>query len=255
MTLSFARIPCPESPVRRLDPRWKLAAVVLAVAAVAALHTWLPSLVALFAAVLLMLLSRLPPKWVLVRLGTVAGVVLLFAGSLPFLLTDPGPPLFAWGPLEVSAQGLDAAVTLLARSLAIVSLTLVLLATAPLDATLKAARALYVPGVLVQLLLLTYRYIDVTTAEMAQMRIALRTRGYRNRATRHCYRTIGHVAGTLLVRGAERAERVAQAMRCRGFDGQFRSLTEFRTTATDVLAFIGVVAVFGGLVCWDRWIG
>jgi cobalt/nickel transport system permease protein len=82
------------------------------------------------------------------------------------------------------------------------------------------------------------------------MRIAVRTRGYRNRPSRHSYRTIGNVAGTLLVRSAERAERVSQAMRCRGFDGQFRSLTEFRTTLPDVLFFIVMTVVFAALLTW-----
>jgi cobalt/nickel transport system permease protein len=73
-----------------------------------------------------------------------------------------------------------------------------------------------------------------------------------NRPSRHCYRTLGHVAGTLLVRGHERAERVGQAMRCRGFDGHFRTLTTFRTTAADVTAFLLIVGGAAGLVLLDR---
>jgi len=131
----------------------------------------------------------------------------------------------------------------------------VLLATAPLDATLKAAHTLRVPGLLVQLGLLTYRYVFVLGSELNRLRIALRVRGYRNRATRHSYRTIGHVAGTLLVRSVEQAERVGQAMRCRGFDGRFRSLTQFRTRAADVAAFLLIVGCSAGLLAWDLWKG
>jgi cobalt/nickel transport system permease protein len=87
------------------------------------------------------------------------------------------------------------------------------------------------------------------------MRAALRVRGYRNRATGHCYRTVGHVAGTLLVRGAERAERVGQAMRCRGFDGRFRSLAEFHTRLTDVLLFGAIMATAVGLGALDWFLG
>ena len=137
------------------------------------------------------------------------------------------------------------------KGMTVVALMLVLLATAPLDATLKAAHALYVPGVLVQLAVLTYRYLFVLAGELGRLRLALRVRGYRNRATRHSYRTVGHVAGTLLVRSYERAERVGQAMRCRGFDGRFRTLTEFRTTPRDLLAFVLVTACAIGLVAWD----
>jgi cobalt/nickel transport system permease protein len=68
---------------------------------------------------------------------------------------------------------------------------------------------------------------------------------------RHTYRTVGHVVGTLLVRGAERADGVAHAMRCRGFDGRYRSLTAFRTRAADVAFFVGAVAAAVGLVAWD----
>ena len=81
--------------------------------------------------------------------------------------------------------------------------------------------------------------------------MALRVRGYRNRANLHSYRTIGAVTGALLVRGWERGERVGHAMRCRGFDGRFRSLSEFRTTAADVLMFLpSSPAARWAFVCW-----
>jgi cobalt/nickel transport system permease protein len=123
--------------------------------------------------------------------------------------------------------------------------------TAPWEVTLKAAHALRVPGLLVQLVALTYRYLHLLVEEVGRLRIALRVRGYRNRASLHSYRTVGHVAGTLLVRSSERAERVGQAMRCRGFDGRFRSLVDFATRPPDVLAFGLIVAWAGGLLAWD----
>jgi cobalt/nickel transport system permease protein len=250
MTLSFAALPCPDSPLRRLDPRWKLAAVLAAAAAVAALHTWPAALAALAGALLLAALGRLPPRWYLGRLGAVALFLLLFAGSLPFLLTGPGW-VRQWGPLHVSQYGLGAAVLLTAKALALVTLMLVLLATAPLDATLKAAHALRLPGLVVQLVMLSYRYVFVVADELARLRVALRVRGYRNRVSRHCYHTVGSVAGILLVRSSERAERVGQAMRCRGFDGRFRSLAEFHTRAADVAAFVVIVGAAAGLLAWD----
>ena len=78
-------------------------------------------------------------------------------------------------------------------------------------------------------------------------------RGFRNRADMHSYRTIGQVAGTLLIRGHERAERIGQAMRCRGFDGVFRSLQPSATSWRDVLAFASLVFWAAGLLAWDWW--
>ena len=133
------------------------------------------------------------------------------------------------------------------RALTILTVMLVLLVSAPLEATLKAARALCVPALFVHLALLTYRYIFVLAGELSRMRIALRVRGFRNRPNRYSYGTVGNLAGVLLVRGFERAERVGQAMRCRGFDGHFRTLTAFRTRPADVLAFVLLAAAATGL--------
>jgi cobalt/nickel transport system permease protein len=251
MTLIFDFFPRSESPIHRLDPRWKLAAILLGVVGTAVLQTLPAALAALLVALLLMGLSRLPVRWYLTRVGAVGLLIGLFALFLPFVV--PGPETWRLGPFTFSLQGVVLALRLLAKAAAILTLMLVLLATAPLEATFKAAHALRVPGLLVQLAMLTMRYTFLFGTELTRMRVALRVRGYRSRVARHSYRTIGHVAGTLLVRGYERAERVGQAMRCRGFDGRFRSLTEFHTTTKDVLFFVVLVGATASLVAWDWW--
>ena len=137
------------------------------------------------------------------------------------------------------------------KTLAIFTISLALTASTPMNTTLQAAASLRVPGRLVHLAMLTHRYLFLFAAELGRLRLALRVRGYRNRPTMHCYRTIGNVAGTLLVRSSERGERVAQAMRCRGFDGRFRSLTEFCTRFADVAGFIVIAGGYGALVAWE----
>jgi cobalt/nickel transport system permease protein len=250
MTLTLDQLPTADSPLARLDPRWKLAALTPAALLVAVLNSLSTAVLAFTGAVLLAGLSRLPVKWYLSRLGALALFLALFVVLLPFLLHGGGP---SWElcSVRVCWYGLRVALVLCLKALAVVTLVLVLLATAPLGATLKAAHALHVPGLFVQLVMLTYRYLFVLAGELARLRVALRVRGYRNRANRHSYRTVGHVAGTLLVRGYERAERVGQALRCRGFDGQFRSLAEFRTGAADWLFFSIVVGSAAGLLAWD----
>ena len=250
MTLALQPLAAIDSPLWQLDPRWKLAALVPAAFIVAAFRTLPAVLAALAGALVLVSVSRLPLAWCLRRLGAMALFLLLFVCLLPFILEGPGP---AWdlGPLRFSLHGLIVAVVVCCKALAIVSLMLVLLATAPLEATLKAAHALRVPGLVVQLLLLTYRYTFLLADELGRLRVALRVRGYRNRATLHSYRTVSHVAGTLLVRSHERAERVSQAMRCRGFDGRFRALVAFRTRLADVSAFACILLFAGGLLIYD----
>jgi cobalt/nickel transport system permease protein len=243
MTLAFSIPPPISSFLSRLDPRWRLASLLIFAAVAATLHTLRVAAVALIAALLLALLARLPLRWFLQRLGAAALFFALFALPLPWLLGGDGP---GW-----SWRGVEAALLLTAKAITLLTLFLTAQATAPLETTLKAAHALRIPGLLVQLGLLTYRYVFVLADELRRLRIALRVRGYRNRVRRHSYRTAGHVAGTLLVRGYERAERVGQAMRCRGFDGQFRSLTAFATCPADVVAFLLLVASAAALAVWD----
>lgn len=233
-----------DSPLRRLDPRWKLAALVLLLAAVALLQVLPAAAAALGGALVLAVAARLPLRWYLVRVGVVLLFLLPFVLTLPFLVPGPEGEIPSW-------HGTGVALLITAKALALVTLVLVLLASSPLGDTLKAAHALRVPGLLLQLFVLTGRYVGLVAEELARLRVALRVRGYRNRATPHCYRTVGHVAGTLLVRSHERGERVSQAMRCRGFDGRFRSLADFRTTLGDIVFFLVLAAAAGGLIAWD----
>jgi cobalt/nickel transport system permease protein len=248
MTLRLTPPPRPDSLLAQLDPRWRLAALVPAAFAAAVLRTVPAAAAALAGALLLAALARLPPRWLLTRLGALGLFLLLFAAPLPLLLEGEG---WDWGPVHLSEHGLAAGALLCLKAVTVVTLALVALAASPLDETLKAAHSLRVPGLLVQLALLTYRYVFLLGEELRRLRVALRVRGFRNRATRHSWRTLGHVAGTLLVRGHERAERVGQAMRCRGFDGRFRSLTAFRTTLADVAFFLAILGGTGVLCAWD----
>lgn len=250
MTLAFTVPPLTTSFLCRLDPRWRLAALLITVASAATLHTLPVAAMALAAALILATLARLPVRWVFQRLSAAAIFFALFALPLPLLLDGEGPT-WTWGPLHLSWHGIEAALLLTTKAITLVVLFLVAQATAPLETTLKAAQALRIPGLLVQLSLLTYRYVFVFADELRRVRIALRVRGYRNRMSRHSYRTAGHIAGTLLVRGYERGERVGQAMRCRGFDGQFRSLTPFSTRPVDVMAFVLTGACAAALALWD----
>jgi cobalt/nickel transport system permease protein len=236
MTLAFRDAAVPPSPLSRWDARWKLTALLLAGVAVVSLRSPYPATVALTVAVGLCFLGQIPLSVFASRLGVLLLAVL---------------PVVVVLPLTVEG-GTRTAVTVALRAVTLGTLALVVLRTAPFGHTLSAAHRLYVPGVLVQIAQLAYRYSLLFFGETRRLRIALRTRGFRTSTTAHTYRTLGSSAGTLLVRGGDQAERVADAMRARGFDGTYHTLTAFRTTALDAVGFITMVAVFVGLVLWDR---
>jgi cobalt/nickel transport system permease protein len=248
MTLSLTHFHGSSAPIGRFDPRWKLAALVPSTVAAALLQSVPAAFTAWLLALVLVFLGGMPWTWYARRMATLVLFLAPFVLWVPWLVPGDGWDI---GLIHVSSPGLALAALIVLKALAIVTLMLVLWATAPLDSTLKAAHALHVPGLIVQLIVLTYRYVFLLGEELARLRIALRVRGYRNRPNVHSYRTVGHVTGALLIRSYERAERAGQAMRCRGFDGRFRSLAEFHTRPADVARFFAIIVSAAGLLIWD----
>jgi cobalt/nickel transport system permease protein len=239
-----------RAPLGQVDPRWKLAALVPAGAVVGSLRSWGPASAALALALAIAWLAQMPLRWYVCRVGILTLGLSLFLVFLP-LAGSVDDKSWQLGPVAVSQDGLIWAGVLLFKAVALVTLLLAAATTAPFQIHLKALHALRVPGLLVQLVALTIRYLAVLLAEFARIRIALRVRGYRQQATLRSLCTVGRVWGTLLVLASDRAERVSQAMRCRGFDGRFHALAEFRTRAVDVAFLAAVTSAALGLLVWD----
>jgi cobalt/nickel transport system permease protein len=239
----------PDSPLARWDSRWKLAAFFFAVAAVACSNHLAPAAAALGFSSLLLVVAKLPSRWLRVRLVGFTLAALPFVIVLPFTLDGDGWDL---GPLHFSERGFLTGLAVFCRGLAIGCFTLLLIGTAPLHLTLAAAHRLKVPGLLVLLALLAHRYAFLLFDETRRLRVAMRVRGFKPAATQRGWRTLGHAIGAGLVRGSDRSERVAEAMRCRGFDGRFHTLIAFTTRRRDVVFFLLALLFAAGLTAWDR---
>jgi cobalt/nickel transport system permease protein len=103
---------------------------------------------------------------------------------------------------------------------------------------------------------MTYRYIFVIEQEYKRLLRAAKIRGFQPGTNLNTYRTYSYVIGMLFVRSAARAERVHQAMLCRGFKGKFYSLQEFQTgRAGWLFSIIMTVLVIGlALMEWSNLI-
>jgi len=219
--------------VSRWDPRWKLAAILLACGATACLRTPAAAAAALGIALLLAAISRIPPRRIAARLALIAVSLAPFIAVLPFI------------------EGTTLALVIGLRALAIGMLALVLLAT-PIERVLVASQSLGLPGPLVQIALLAQRYAHTFADEFHRLRIAWRVRGFQPAADAATARTLAHGIGALLVRSHDRGTQVSHAMRARGFDGTFRTLAPCRTTVADVLGSVAVMAMFVALVVGEQ---
>ena len=148
--------------------RWKLAEWILAAGTIALLGTLRAASAALAGALLLVWTSRLPLGWYSRRLAPLGLVVVAVVLTLPFL--SPGADfLLVLGPIGFSPAGLRLALLFACKGLALVSLLLVLIGTAPLEDIWRAAHALHFPGLFIQLTAMTYRYLFLLAAEPAQL--------------------------------------------------------------------------------------
>jgi cobalt/nickel transport system permease protein len=236
MSFAFHEHPIRPSPLTRWDARWKLAAFLLLGFAIALLQRLETCLAALGFAAFLLILARVSLRCIAVRAGLVV------------LATSPALVLLPF----TSEGGTRLAVTLGLRSLAIGGLGLVLLRTGHVSHTFAAAARLGVPGPLVQVAQLAHRYAVLFHRDLHCLQASMRMRGFVPATDTRTLRTTGQAMGTVLVKGIDRSERVAEAMRARGFDGRYRTLEPFRTTFADILGFGMAVAVSAALVVGDR---
>jgi len=238
------------SLMHRLDPRVRLVAAALFAVLTAAVQTYAAALAALALALVCLALARLPMRKVLARLLVVNSFIIFLWLVLPF--TYPGDVVWRWGPLAVTREGLLITGLITVKSNAIIIGLIALAATMPVTTLGQALQRLRLPEKLCHLLLFTYRYLYVIEQEYRRLVQAMKIRGFRPGTNLHTYRTYANLAAMLLVRSYDRADRVYQAMLCRGFHGTFYSLGTLSWQRRDGLFGVaaGLALLMLGYVEW-----
>ena len=239
-----------SSLVHRLDPRGKMVVAALFAILVAVSKTLPAILAGLALALVWLVLARLPWKQVLAKLLAVNSFIFFLWLVLPF--SYPGDPVWGLGPLVVTRQGLILTALITLKSNAIIIGLIALIATVPVVTLGQAMHNLRLPNKLCHLLLFTYRYLYVFELEFQRLVQAMKIRGFQPRTNLHTYRSYAYLAAMLLVRSYDRADRVFQAMLCRGFHGVFYSLKTFSWQRRDGV-FLTVSLLSLGVVVLFEW--
>jgi len=173
---------------------------------------------------------------------------------LPF--TVKGEPLFIIGPLAVVRQGVMYAAQITVKSNAIMLVLLALIASTPVFTLGQAMHALKMPRKMVHLFFFTFRYIHVIYSEYLSMINAIKIRGFIPGTNLHTYKTYAYLVGMLLVRSSDRAQRVYNAMLCRGFNNNLYSITSLKFSKKDLLALLLMlfVTVLIGMLEWTEMV-
>jgi len=129
--------------------------------------------------------------------------------------------------------GVVSLTSILLRFALTVSAALILIAVTGFEAVCLALERLKVPRAFVVQLLLLYRYLFVLLEEGLSIRRAYALRSGHARGVD--MRVYGSLLGQLLLRTLSRAQRIHQAMLCRGFDGRIRLARSFSFAAKDAV--------------------
>ena len=207
-----------DSLWHRMDARFKLVGVLVNLI----LLPWLMSipmmLLALVVSLLFLMWARIPIRWWIARLLSVAGFLLLFVVVLPWTVGT------ADGYGGTSTRGITLAAGILCKGLCAAAWILFLTGTTTIEELLHAASQLGLPRPIMQVLIVTWHYVQVMYRTIEDFRVALRLRGFRNRTSLQTYQTMANVVGTLFVHGYDRTERLVHAMHLRGYQGAVVSL-------------------------------
>lgn len=234
-----------KSVLHKIDPRFRVVAATL-LSVIIALSSRLEALLAALAiAGVTLAAANLNPRRVARRLAVVAGFLVLLWGVLP--ITHQGTSLFTIGPLALTREGILLATQITLKSFSIMALLIALVATMSVATLGNVLNSLGVPGKFTQLLMVSYRYIFVIEQEYQRLQRAAKIRGFQPGTNLHTYRTYAYLAGMLFVRASVRAQRVYQAMLCRGFRGRYISLQNFKSGLQNhvfaVFMFIALVTL------------
>jgi len=262
-----------ESPIHALDARVKvvsllglLVAVVLSRAPLYSewvgertlffLHATQYAIV-LLVLVCLLILARVPLRFVLTRTLMVMPFVGGIALFIPFF--GDGKELYTLGPLTLtlSPTGLDVLTRVTSKGVLAVLCVVVLTSTTPFHDILRALEHLRVPRIYLMVMTFMYRYLFLLVEEITTMKRAWESRTVRERrwlGSMWHIRTAGMIIASLFLRSYERGERVYAAMLSRGYKGELPTLESMPLQRRDVVVG-GIVLLVGlGTLGSEHWL-
>ena len=226
-----------QSPVHSLHPLAKLITTFVYIFVTVSFHRYDLSglIVMVLYPALMFTVSGIPVSTCFYKLRFVLPLVLAVGLFNPFFDREP---LLTIGSLGISG-GMISMTTLMLKGIFCLTASFLLAATTPMDSVCAALRKIRVPGMIVTLLLLTYRYISVMLEELSVMTTAYKLRAPGQKGIR--YNAWGSFLGQLLLRTMDRGQELFESMQLRGFQGEFWYADVKKARMTDYLFTIVTV--------------
>ena len=235
-----------NSALHKLDSRIKLLCAITAIFCIVALSHWYVPLLFFGACFGLVTYSRAKIKVYIDRLLIPITLIAFIGIIMPFTY---GTTIVARVPflmIPIYSQGIYFGILVFTRAISAVSVLNLLILVTPISSVMDALAWFRVPGVLIDTMLIMFRYIGILSDESGRMYRAQVSRcghsksvGYFSKLT-----NIGNIAGSLLVRAFDRSQKVGDAMVSRGYTAKyslFMNLEKKKLPKLD--AFIGALVI------------
>ncbi len=163
-------------------------------------------------------------------------------------------PYAVLGPIVLSG-GWISFLSILLRFFLAVTAALLLVGTTGMDAIGMALLKFRVPRIFVIQLLFMYRYLYVLLEEFIRTIRAYSLRSFQGDGLK--YKVWGSLLGQLLLRTIDRAQRIYQAMLCRGFDGEIRMIRPRKLMRRDIVYCLGwsILFIMVRFINIPQWLG
>ena len=216
MKLILDRYAYLDSPVHRWQQSYKLIGLLTLIFAFAFVqNVWLLPIMIVITTILFSL-SKIPVAFLIKRLRYPSWFILAVVFFLPFVSGES--VILRLGFLTVKSEGCWQALLISVRFFCILTVSLVMFGTAPFLSSIKAMRSLGLPKVIVDMSLLSYRYLEELSETITTMQRAMKLRGFQPKGfTNRNLKVFSQLTGSILIRSYDRSLRIYQAMILRGY--------------------------------------
>jgi cobalt/nickel transport system permease protein len=238
-----------NSALHRLDARIKLICAVSAIfCAVFLTHWYLPLL--FFAACFgLVLYSRASLKVYFKRLLMPISLIAFIGLIMPFTYGSTVIARFPFLALPIYREGIYFGMLVFTRCIAAISVLNMLILVTPITTVMDSLAWFRVPSVIIDTMLLMFRYIGILSEESTRMYRAQASRCGHSRSVSYFKKiaNYGNIAGALILRSFDRAMKVGNAMASRAYTGKYSLFTYEKKKLSKRDVFVGSLVVIASV--------
>ena len=149
-------------------------------------------------------------------------------------------------------EGLARGIVLMCRVLAGIATVLFLTLSTSMNKLIYAAGWFRMPGAILEVMMITYRYVFVLFDEFTTVKNAQKIRlGYSSPG--ESVRSLGNLSGIILLRTVDKSEKLHMAMKSRGYNGQqIKVQYNASFTKSDLLVSLGLTSTLGSILFFCR---